>query len=56
MAERLLLAEDLSLGKAITTLRAAEISKPQTANIKTAESSKEGSIEEITRNYMKLQT
>ena len=56
MRERLLRVEDLSLEKAATMLRAAEISKQQIARIKTAESSEEGAIEEITQNYQKLQT
>ena len=56
MRERLLRVEDLSLEKAITMLRAAEIFEQQAANIKTVESPDEGSIEEITRKYKKLQT
>ena len=56
MRERLLRVEDLTLEKAISMIRAAEISRQQTAYIKTAESPSEGSIEEITRKYKKLQT
>ena len=48
MRERLLRVEGLSLEKAITMLRAAEMSKQQTARIKTAKSLEEGAIEEIT--------
>ena len=36
--------------------RAAETSRQQTENIRTAENPSEGSIEEITRKYKKLQT
>ena len=56
MRERLLHADDLSLEKAVTMLRAAEMSTQQTARIKTAESQEEGAIEEITQKYQKLQT
>lgn len=54
MRERSLRVEDLTLENAINMIRAAEITRQQTANIKTAESPSEGSIEEITRKYKKL--
>ena len=56
MRERLLRVEDLTLDKAISMIRAAEVSRQQTENIKTAENPSEGSTEEITKKYKKLQT
>eukprot|EP00112_Aurelia_sp_Birch-Aquarium-sp1_P010211 Seg2191.1 transcript_id=Seg2191.1/GoldUCD/mRNA.D3Y31 product="hypothetical protein" protein_id=Seg2191.1/GoldUCD/D3Y31 len=56
MRERLLRVEDLTLERAISMIRSAEITRQQTAEIKTAGTPSEGSKEEIARKYKKLQT